>query len=298
MHVPDFFIAGAPKCGTTSLYRYLADHPGVAMSPRKEPAFWSPDVPSGAPVTDPRDYDALWKDAPDGALRGEASPHYLRSDVAVPAILRARPDARFVVLLRRPADLAAALHSEHVKSRVEDVGSFERAWRLQPARRRGERVPRACRKPVTLDYERTAAVGDQLERFVSWVPEGRRLVLLLDDLHREPRATYLRVLDFLGLPDDGRRDFPRHNTNVNVRSPRVERAHRSLPRRLGPLYAPLRAVTTRAGVHPLRTAARLNVVDAERPALSPALEAELRDAFAGQVDKLEAILGRDLTHWR
>src|SRR4051794_37182405 len=82
---PDFAIVGAPKCGTTALYSYLDGHPGIAMSRSKEPVFWSRDLATPEPLSR-ADYDALWNGAPAGALRGEASTRYLRSDVAIEAI--------------------------------------------------------------------------------------------------------------------------------------------------------------------------------------------------------------------
>src|SRR5687768_18118049 len=97
---PDFAIVGAPKCGTTALYTYLATHPGIAMSARKEPSFWSRDVDTSWRLKDRADYDAMWVDAPPGALRGEASPYYLQSRVAIPELLSARPDVRLIAMIR------------------------------------------------------------------------------------------------------------------------------------------------------------------------------------------------------
>ncbi len=89
------------------MHHYLAGHPQVAMPSKKEPEFWSRDVPSLKRVADPDDYLALWAGAPSEALRGEATPQYLMSEQAADAILRHRPEARFVVMLRAPAEMAA-----------------------------------------------------------------------------------------------------------------------------------------------------------------------------------------------
>ena len=165
--MPDFFIPGAPKCGTTALYRYLATHPAIAMSSRKEPGYWSPDLGRRDRVSGREAYLRLWEGAPEGALRGEATANYLRSAVAIPSILAERPDARFVVMLRNPSDMAVSLHSELVKTYHEDVGDFERAWRLQETRRQGLRIPPECVDPRLLDYAWGCALGDQVER-LAW----------------------------------------------------------------------------------------------------------------------------------
>ena len=295
---PEFIIVGAAKCGTTALYTYLAGHPEVAMSSRKEPCFWSPDVPRAGPRLKAReDYDALWAGAAPGALRGEASTAYIESRVAVEAILMARPDARLIAMVRNPVEMAAARHAEMLNHYQEDVASFEVAWRLQDARRRGERLPPECAEPQTLQYAQVACIGDLLERFIDAAPEEQRLVILFDDLAADPAAVYLKTLRFLGLRDDGRREFVCVRGNRNLRSPQLAAVHRSIPSRLGPLYAPARAAARRLGISPSAIINRLNVQSGPRPPLRPTFEAELIEIFRPQVDKVAALLGRNLSHW-
>jgi hypothetical protein len=297
IRAPDFAIVGAAKCGTTALYAYLAAHDGVAMSSRKEPCYWSPDVVRTARIESRVDYEGLWAGAPAAALRGEASTAYIESRVAIPAILRERPDALLIAMVRNPLEMAAARHSDLLNRFQEDVGDFETAWRLQDVRRRGERLPRECTEPNALQYADGARIGDLIERFFETVPEAQRLVILFDDLKAEPRAVYLRTLDFLGLADDGRRYFAPVNANRNMRSTRLAALHRSIPRRLKALYAPTRAAARKVGISPSRIIDRFNREKAPRPLLRPAFEAELLELFAPQTAKLSALLGRDLAHW-
>ena len=296
--VPDFVIAGGPKSGTTALFTYLDGHPRLAGSTRKEPCFWSADVDRPGRVADLPGYEALWAQAPAGALRFEASTDYLRSRVAIPAIRAHNPDARFIAILRNPVDMAHAMHSQLVKTFQEDVGDFERAWRLQPRRRAGEAIPPECPAVEALLYEQVCAIGDHLERLFAEVPAAQRLVLVFDDLRGDPAAAYRAVLCFLGVDDDGRREFGRVNGNVNLRSTRLAKVHRSMPRRLGRAYAPARAAARAVGLSPSALVNRVNVQDGPRPPLRPDFRAELARAFAPQVQKASALLGRDLSHWR
>jgi hypothetical protein len=268
------------------------------MSSRKEPCFWSPDVVRPGRVVRHDDYRALWSGAAEGALRGEASTAYLESRVAIPAILAARSDARLIAMVRCPWQLARARHSDLLRRFQEDVGDFETAWHLQDARRRGKHIPPQCREPQILQYQQIALIGDMIERFVAAVPEEQRLILLLDDLEADAAGVYRLVLAFLGLADDGRSDFAVVNPNCNLRSPRLARLHRSLPRLLGPLYAPLRAASQRLGLSPSAVVNRINLRPGPRPALRPEFEAELVETFRPQVEKLEPLLGRDLSHWK
>lgn len=295
---PDFAIVGAPKCGTTALYGYLAAHPDVAMSARKEPLFWSADVRRAGRIEDREAYDALWSDAPPGALRGEASPEYLRSQVAVPRLLEARPDVRLIAMIRHPVELMASLHSNLLLALQEDVADFEAAWRLQERRRRGEAIPAHCGEPELLQYSAYAALGDQLERFLSLVPAGQRLVILYDDFRADTRAQYLRALGLLGLCDDGRAEFPSAHANRVLRSAGLQAFHRSLRRRLGPLYEPARAAARALGMRPSALVERLNVRAAPRKRLRSAFEAELIAGLLPQIETIERLLGRDLTAWK
>jgi Sulfotransferase domain. len=146
---------------------------------------------------------------------GEGSTGYLRSQVAVPAILRQFPRARFIVCVRNPADMAISLHSHLLRMAVEDQPDFQRAWDLQEARRAGRNIPRLCSEPRSLLYSEVCALGSQLERLYRQVPASQVLVLDLSELAADPAACYRRALAFLGLPDDGRSTF-RWKTPVAV----------------------------------------------------------------------------------
>lgn len=282
--LPDFIIVGAAKCGTTALFSYLSTHSGVACAPRKEPYYWCPDIPIRAPLADPAEYANLWRDAPPTALRGEATPAYIRSEIAIPAILAANPSARFIFLIRKPAEMAASFHAQMLVDLEEDVGSFERAWHLQDRRARGRSIPGACFNPRSLQYAEVCALGDQLERFLAAVPQEQRLVLLFDDLAAAPRSVYVRTLAFLGLADDGRTIFEVVNRNRKRRAPKLAR-----------LYG---AVWHRLALRPWPALDRLLLAEAARPPLPSPFEQELHAAFRPQVEKIETLLGCDLSHWK
>ncbi|MGO8958392.1 MAG: sulfotransferase, partial [Streptosporangiaceae bacterium] len=115
MSLPDFFIAGAPKAGTTALHSALARHPSLFMSAVKEPKFFLTDGPPPAKGGGPGDaktyrehvwrraqYEALFAPAPAGALRGESTPFYLYRHDAQVRIRALVPDARLILVLRDP----------------------------------------------------------------------------------------------------------------------------------------------------------------------------------------------------
>ncbi len=215
---PAAYIIGAPKCGTTALAQYLSEHPAISISRPKEPHYYSKDLGGLRRCSDDEEYRACFTPTPQTRMLMEASVWYLYSQTAIASILEARPDARFIVMLRDPVRMLASLHRQLLRALDEDEPDFERAWNLSAERARGERVPPGCRAPSTLVYTRTAAFGEQLERLFSLVPRDRCLVLFQEEMQADTAKTYRRALDFLGLEDDGRSEFPRINEARRSRS--------------------------------------------------------------------------------
>ncbi|WP_170576198.1 sulfotransferase family protein [Ruegeria atlantica] len=215
---PKGYIIGAPKCGTTALAQYLSEHPQIAFSKPKEPHFYADDLP-GLRRTDDRDqYKSFFSPTRDTRLLMEGSVWYLFSQTAIRAIMNERPDALFVIMLRNPAKMLPSLHRQLLNAFDEDERDFKTAWNLSDARARGEQIPKKCRATMTLDYKRTAAFGEMLERLWSQVPREQTLILFQEEMQADTGGVYRRALDFLGLDDDGRRDFPRVNEAKRYRS--------------------------------------------------------------------------------
>ena len=134
MKSPNFFLIGAPKCGTTSLSAWLAQHDDVFMCVPKEPSFFCTDIEVRRAARNWQEYLGLFKGAGQARAVGEASTGYLRSRVAVPAILQWLPSARFVICLRNPVEMIASVHAQMVRGVREDVRDLGAALALEPAR--------------------------------------------------------------------------------------------------------------------------------------------------------------------
>jgi|HubBroStandDraft_1064217.scaffolds.fasta_scaffold48491_4 hypothetical protein len=297
---PDFVIIGAPKCGTTSLHATLELHPEVFLSPIKEPHYFAFDYPNRREVESLRDYDRLFSRAKENQLRGEASVYYLSSVEAVPAILTRRPDAKFIALVRNPVDLFVSYHNELVKSLTEDARSPECAWRLQEKRARGIDVPKRCVSPALLQYRDICGLGQQLERVFRLVPEAQRLVLLYDDLRRDPKSTIERITTFLGVSSNGidvifeSNKFGRYNNafvpwllQAGIENPIIRR-----------LRAKLKPFLHEHGFRPMLWLVNLSLESTPKPVLSDSFRQELTDTFSDDVRLLEQLLNVDLSHWR
>ena len=296
---PNFFIVGAPKCGTTALYRYLQPHPNIFMPEIKEPHFFARDLGDYPRIKTMEDYLGLFAGATAEHLRrGEASVYYLRSSVAIPAIREFNPEARIIAMFRNPVDMVYSLHSQLLYVSEENVSDFETAWRLQDRRGRGLDVPPHIRSPLLVQYAQVGQFGTQARRLLSTFPREQVKIILFDDFAASPQQVYDDVIAFLGLPHDRRTDFPRINENKGARVAWLRRLYRKPP---PVLREAVRSLKRAVGGEGISTAKKklvaLNTVRERRAPLPPRLREELVAAFRDEVSLLAEITGRDLSHW-
>jgi hypothetical protein len=295
---PNFFIVGAPKCGTTALSEYLGAHRDVFMSTPKEPHYFALDFPRYRNPDNWSDYLRLFLAADETCkVAGEASVYYLYSQVAVQKIVEAFPEAKFIVMLRDPVELAYSMHAQALYNRDENIESFERAWRMCEERRSGRRVPKHCRDSKVLQYDSIALLGEQLRRLLATARAGHVRWWTLDELKIDARKVYRDVLQFLDVPDDGREDFDVVNARKAVRSQSISQLVWKTPRFAVAAAMALKRVLgiRRWGV--LEGLRRWNTVQPEPRDISAAFEAELRDYFSSDVKLLQDLTSLDLSGW-
>jgi hypothetical protein len=287
-HRPNFFIVGAPKCGTTSMHSYLTQHPDIFMSRYKEPYFFA-DGPVRLRISDEARYLRLFRQAGTATVVGESSVGYLYSRATAERIHRYSPDARILIMVRHPMDLARSLHAQMLKTGDEDIVPFESAYRASIERRHNRRVPVGCAVPLMLDYAGRARYVDGIRTYLEVFGPSRVHVVVLDDLVAAPAETLARVFAFLGV----RRDVPLSLEPQNVRPDRLPNitARRFLKR-----YPAVHRVLHRVIPDPMwnRIKAASSWIQ-RQPHRAPAF----RDpGLIAEIEGLEALLGRDLAHWK
>src|SRR5437764_7394714 len=136
--MPDFFIVGHAKSGTTALYEMLRRHPEIYMPELKEPWYFATDMRPrflpprmGVPPQTLQEYAALFAEAGPGQRVGEASSSYLWSRTAAAGIAAVAPEARIIAVLREPASFLRSLHLQLLQSHVEDEQDFRKAIGLE-----------------------------------------------------------------------------------------------------------------------------------------------------------------------
>lgn len=277
-HFPDFFIIGAPKCGTTTLYTWLSAHPKVFM-PGKELCFFSQDIyPTGhlpGHLPNLTAYLAKFAHAPSPEMvLGDATPKYLYSDVAIAEIARLSLKPRIIICLRDPVDLILSYHSQKVREGWEHEGDFAKAWARGINPSTGK--PRSRRSQIAgeTNYVFWARVGARLEKVFQHFAKEDVLVLLLDELRDRPRETYLQVLEFIGLADDGLNEFHALNERSRVLNVKVNRAALWLYRAADPLIRPFRQLRGGRGFGVLKA---VNMLNTQNGAYTSELTNELRE---------------------
>jgi hypothetical protein len=301
--IPDFFIVGHPKCGTTALYEMLRGHPQIHM-PVKEPWFFVPErtrSSDGGAARSPEEleeYLSLFEGAEPGQRIGEATPSYLRSRTAAREISEVAPDARIVAILREPASFLRSFHLQSVQAHVETETDFAKALALEQPRRRGESIPDDVSRPEDLLYSEHVRYVEQLRRYRDAFGAERVLVLIYDDFRADNEATVRDVLRFLEVDDSRPVALVQANPSVRLRSRKMDELVDSLSHGRGgasrALKSAVKTLTPRGLRRGTLATIQRRVVYGQPPPADRALTLELRRRFIGEVRALSGYLDRDL----
>ncbi len=218
--LPDVIIVGAMRSGTTSLFRWLADHPEVFMAPDKELQFFDEHYDRGLSW-----YAAHFADGLDTRIVGEGTPNYLYDSHAIHRIATDLPSVKVLAVLRSPVDRAYS-HYQMLLAR----GREQRPWEqvIDQELELEERVG----KYSVIDRSRYA---HQLERMYSAIPRERCHVLPFEHMRNNPGTEFSKVCEFLGIgPIASASLGTRVNAYFRIRSPLVRRAasHAWVPKRV------------------------------------------------------------------
>jgi hypothetical protein len=297
---PNFFIIGAPKCGTSSLINTLRWHPNVYVPLVFEPQYFCTDFQYIAQSHYTQEsYLQLFDAVTDEQTAvGEKSVIYLYSEVAVDNILKLDPDARLIVMLRNPADLVYSWHSQLYYTFLEDIKDFATAWAMQERRSHGENIPERCHAPFALQYREIGQLGKYMRRLYAKAPREQIKVIFMEDFHADANQAYKETLEFLDVPYTPPRDTRRLNSNKRNRFRWLGSvlAHDSTTRasRLFDQFEKLplvRKLTIRHWLH------EWNKIEYNRKPLSPELRQMLITDFRDDINDLSELTGRDLSHW-
>ncbi len=302
MPLPDFFVMGAPKAGTTALHAALAEHPQLYLSPVKEPKYFlgddRPPPNQGGPGdahsarewvwSRPR-YEELFAPAPAGVLRGESTPFYLADLASHRRIHDAVPDARLVVVLRDPVDRAYSNWAHLWADGLEPIDDFVAACAEEPRRRQAGWAP-------FWRYLETGLYGRQLLHLFTLFGRDQVHIIRYLELVESPTETLDGVCRFLGVEEGVVTEVPARNVGGYVPPTRYARVLRATFRRGASLGRHFPPQVWRKASLPLQWL--IQRTPQHRPELLASERARLVDHFAEDIDIVEEITGWDLRAWR
>jgi hypothetical protein len=201
-------------------------------------------------------------------------------------------------MLRNPVSQAVSMHAQRLLNSHEDVPDFGTAWRLQSERREGRHLPKECRDRKILLYRDIANYPEQIERLFRHASRSQVLVILFDEFAADTGKVYDEVLDFLGLPSEGREQFEKVNQRQANRNVSLARWLSNPPPALMKLAQDLKRIT---GISRLGVIDRLRSMNTdsepEKAAMEAEVQAELAAVFREDTLALQELIGRDLSDW-
>lgn len=295
--LPTFVVAGAPRCGTTSLHYYLRQHPQVCMSTTKEPNYFLFDEAGEPYIAEPpiirksarrrADYEALFRLSPDAIAIGDASPLYLYSQPSPARMQEVAGDMKVVCLLRRPADRA---WSHFLYAFPDECPA--RFAELVETEIRGGPGYEPYRTPTHL--VRLGRYAEQVRRQQETFGAENVLVLLMDDLHADQAGVLATVCRFLGVDDSFafQAEHAYNSSGAPARSltGRLVRTARPTLKRVLPPSVTAKLAEARV--------LRADAAPRATPSIDPEVDRRITEWCADDVDELAGRIDRDLSAWQ
>lgn len=271
------------------------------MSPVKETNFFAlrgvtqpygsgpgDSVGMGQTITEQRDYEALFADAGQFIVRGEASPLYLYSESASRNIASTIPDVKIIAMLRNPVDRAYSHYSMMRRDGREPETNFLAALEMESGRIKAG-------WEWGWHYASVGFYGQQLQRYLRLFPRKNLLVLLYDDFCIDPKGVLTQICEFLRIRSD--QDWylaERYNRSGSAKFPALQRVFST--------DHPIKKLSRRVVPQPIRHKVARSVmalnINHGVPGLSEATRASLLEQYTEDIALLECLIDRDLSHWR
>jgi hypothetical protein len=300
MKLPNFFIIGAPKSGTTALYHCLKQHPDIFMSRIKEPLFFAfsgePPVLAGPNGTfcrrvarwRPRDYMLLFADSKHERVIGEASQVYLRTTEAAQRIKQHLPHSHIIAVLRQPADRAYSHYTFLRQKNIEPARSFSDALAHEATRLKEGWFSGFYHKSNGYYYK-------QLSTWYDLFPRQQIKVYLYEDWRETPQEMMRDIFRFLKVDDDFQPDIKTSNVTLIPKSHQLHRlaGNQWLENKFGRLLSrrSLQAIQNAL----IRFDTRFNLTPP--PPMDHRIRAELTEEYRKDILMLQDLIGRDLSRW-
>lgn len=296
---PNFFILGAAKAGTTSLYHYIKQHPDIYMSPVKETHYFSfggtyPDAKGpgdtvNTAILDYGEYLQLFKGVRHETVIGEASPTYLYIEGTAERLHEYNPDAKLIASLRNPIDRAYSAFMHLVRDGRETESDFRKALTLQDDRRSKKWGP-------LWQYTAGSMYSNAIESYQKLFRPEQLHFIIYDDFKSKPMDVVRQSFNFLGVDS---RFTPDISFRVNVSGDKKSKVLDGIYQSVFERPNPLRFISRKVFSDKLRFkfTSTLRNANLKESRVDDQLRQELIELFRNDVLRVQDLIQRDLSHW-
>ena len=231
--IPNLFIVGHPRSGTSSLHSYLDQHPDIFMTVIKEPNYFALDFREASdryhnkklyfPFRTREQYLRLYRKWRDEKIAGEATATNLCSKVSAREIHGFNPEAKIIMLFREPVDFLYSYHSATQFALGEHLKDFEEALLAENRRRQGRDLSKRVINPSWLFYSEFIKYAEQVARFLDYFDREQIKIVIFDDFKTDTPGTYRDILSFLEVNTDFEPSFDIVNPNKQIRWPLLKK---------------------------------------------------------------------------
>ncbi|MBA3647937.1 MAG: sulfotransferase domain-containing protein [Chitinophagales bacterium] len=296
--IPGFFIVGAPKSGTTSLYFYLKQLPEIFLPRIKELNYFCTDLHFRFPLLTEEQFFGYYDGWKNEKIAGEISVWNLFSRAAPGNIYKLNPDSKIIILLRNPVEMMVALHSNHVFNDNEIILDFEDAVKAEEDRKKGNLISPTIKCPVEgLYYTEVASYFVQVKRYIDVFGKENVKIILFEEFKKDVTTAYKEVIKFLEITSDFNPDFKVYNSRKISRSKLLKRlivAPPALIKSLGAIFFPHQ---TKRRDWLMYWLWKVNTKNKEPEQIDSAFKRKLMLKLMPDIKNLERLVERNLTEW-
>ena len=292
---PNFFIVGGMRCGTTSLWAYLRQHPQIYMPQHKEPIFFCLSHSSRANIRDVKTYLNLFSGVTTEKAIGEASAAYLTSPESAELIHATYPDAKIIISLRSPVEQTFSVYQWMIREGWEWIAPFEKALLAEQERWHDEQFKNDSDYYYVYFYSRFALYSEQIDRYFQLFPRRQVKIILFDDLKKKPIQTVQDLYAFLEVDPHF---VPQIEIQNKAQIPFWVRGHYFFKKRMPALLKryhipkPIRKWLTQQAI-----AMNLSLGRFRDCTLHPATRRELLHRYQNDIRKTSQLIERNLDMW-
>ena len=283
---PNFFIIGAAKSGTSSLWGYLDEHPEIFMSKKKEPGYFAPEWP-GRKIEER--YLNLFNEADNSRHKriGEASTMYLSCPGTAANIYQFAEenridDIKLIAMLRNPADRAYSLYNWQVQEGYEYAANFAKAMQLEEQR-------------SAMPFPNSGLYSSQVEEYFDFFGRDRVMIIIFEEFIRDIPTHLFQIYDFLDLDlKDFQPDIKVYNPSYDVHASWLQFGLRKINQTIIEKKPVRWLIKTKEQRDRLLS---WGLKNQKPPKLEQDIRRDLLSNYKGDINKLESLLHKDLSIW-